>query len=265
MMNYREELKNRKRIVIKIGTTTITYPTGQLNLRCMEKLAWILTDLNNQGKDVILVSSGAIAVGTDRLNLAERPRDIMGKQAASAVGQAVLMQIYENFFMEYNQKVAQILLTKDVFDNQIKKRNAKNTITTLLDMGVLPIVNENDTVATEELNEFSDNDTLSAYVCDLIEGDLLIILSDIDGLYDANPRENPNAKIIPIVEEVNDDIYKIAGGAGSKLGTGGMITKVKAANITKKTGADMVIASGSDPMVIFDIVNGKEVGTLFKR
>lgn len=262
-MDYRLNLKNYKRIVIKIGTTSLTYDNGKINLKRIDKLSWILSDLRNQGKEIILVSSGAIAVGADRLGLSERPRDIMGKQAASAVGQAVLMQIYEKFFMEYNQKVAQILLTKDVFDFEIKKRNAKNTISTLLSMGVIPIVNENDTVATDELMDFSDNDTLSAYVANLVESDLLILLSDIDGMYKENPSINPNAPIINLIEEINDEIYKIAGGSSSKLGTGGMISKVKAAKILNNYGIDMVIASGKTPSVIFDILNGENIGTLF--
>lgn len=262
-MDYRNKLNEHKRIVIKVGTTSLTYDNGCINLKKIENLSWVLTDLRNRGKEVILVSSGAIAVGTDRLGLKERPRDVIGKQAASAVGQAVLMQIYEKFFMEYNQKAAQILLTKDVFDFDSRKRNAKNTIETLLEMGVIPIVNENDTVATEELNEFSDNDTLSAYVAKLVDGDLLIILSDIDGMYDKDPNVNSDAKIISTVCGINDDIYKIAGGSNSALGTGGMITKVKAAKLVNDSGIDMVIASGEKPSAIFDIIDGKNVGTLF--
>lgn len=262
-MDYRKHLKNHKRIVIKVGTTSLTYESGKINLRRIEKLAWVLSDLRNQGKEIILVSSGAIAVGADRLNFSQRPKDIVGKQASSAVGQAVLMQIYEKFFMEYNQKVAQVLLTKDVFDFEIRKRNAQNTISELIKLGVIPIVNENDTVATDELMEFTDNDTLSAHVANLVNSTLLIILSDIDAMYSEDPNINPNASIISIVNEINDDIYKIAGGVSSKFGTGGMITKIKAANIINKKGAEMVIASGSNPEVIFDILDGKEVGTLF--
>lgn len=262
-MDYRLNLKNYKRIVIKIGTTSLTYDNGKLNLQQIDKLSWVLSDLRNQGKEIILVSSGAIAVGADRLGLSERPRDIMRKQAASAVGQAVLMQIYEKFFMEYNQKVAQILLTKDVFDFEVKKRNAKNTISTLLSMGVIPIVNENDTIATDELMDFSDNDTLSAYVANLVESDLLILLSDIDGMYKQDPNKNINAPIINLIDEINDEIYKIAGGSSNKLGTGGMISKVKAAKIVNSYGIDMVIASGKKPNVIFNILNGENIGTLF--
>ncbi len=262
-MNTRENLPNHKRIVIKIGTTSLTYSNGKMNLRTIERLAIVLSDLMNQGKEVVLVSSGAIAVGAHRLSLAERPRDIMMKQAASAVGQGVLMQIYERFFMEYNQKVAQILVTKEIIDNDIRAKNAKNTLSTLLSMGVVPIVNENDTVATEELDEFSDNDTLSAYVATLVESDLLIILSDIDALYDEDPNTNPNAKVIPIVHTIDDKILGTAGESNSKLGTGGMITKVNAADMVTKAGIDMVIASGENPEILYAILNGDDVGTLF--
>lgn len=262
-MDYRMKLNDYKRIVVKIGTTSLTYKNGKIDLKRIERLAWVLSDLKNQDKEIILVSSGAIAVGAARLALSERPRDIIGKQASSAVGQAVLMQIYENFFMQYNQKVAQILLTKDAFNNPAKRRNTKNTIIRLLEMGVIPIVNANDTVATDELLEFTDNDTLSAYVTNLIDGDILIILSDIDGMYTSDPNINNDASIINIVEEIDGEIYKIAGGSASRLGTGGMATKVKAAETVNEAGADMVIASGKEPSVIFDILSGKDIGTLF--
>lgn len=261
-MTIRENLKEHKRVVIKVGTTTLTYPNGKINLRKISKLAWTLSDLLHQGKEIILVSSGAVAVGTERLGLAARPRDVCGKQAASAVGQAVLMQIYENFFNEYNQKVAQILLTRDVLEYEQRKNNAANTMNTLLAMGVIPIVNANDTVSTDEL-DFSDNDTLSAYVADLIEADCLIILSDINGLYNDNPRENPEAEIISVVSEITEEIFAIAGGAGSNLGTGGMATKITAAAIVTEKGIDMVIASGEEPTILFDILSGEETGTLF--
>lgn len=263
MCKCREKLKEHKRIVIKIGTTSLTYNNGRMDFKKIENLAWVLTDLRNRGKEVILVSSGAIAVGADRLGLKERPRDIVGKQAASAVGQAVLMQIYQKFFMEYNQKVAQILITKGIFDHEIKRRNAKNTMEELLNLGVIPIVNENDTVAVEELNEFSDNDTLSAYVAKLLKSDLLIILSDIDGMYREDPNVNANAEIIHNVFGVDDEIYSLAGGSKSSLGTGGMVTKVKAAKLVNDLGIDLIIASGNNPMVIFDIIDGKNIGTLF--
>lgn len=260
-MSNRVDLKDHSKIVVKIGTTSLTYENGKLNFKRISKLAWVLTDLRNRGKEVILVSSGAIAVGSDRLGLSQRPRDIRGKQAASAVGQAVLMQIYENFFMEYNQKVAQILLTKDVLDDATRKENAKNTFSALLEMGVVPIVNENDTVSVEEL-DFSDNDTLSAYVACLIEADLLIILSDIDGIYDRDPKTYDNAKLIGYIEKFDDGLFELAGGTGSELGTGGMYTKLCAAKMASDSGIDTVVAQGKDPKIIFDILYGKEKGTL---
>ncbi len=262
-MNYRERLKDIKRVVVKIGTTSITHKNGKIDLKKLERLAVVLTDLNNMGIDVILVSSGAIAVGTDKLGLAERPRDTIGKQVASAVGQAILMQMYEKFFGEYNQKIAQILVTMAVFDAQHKVRNVQNTVNSLLKLGVIPIVNENDSVATDEFNEFSDNDTLSAYIASAINSDLLIILSDIEGLYTADPNKDKNAVRIDVVPEVTDSIYELASDSSSKFGTGGMITKVKAADRLGKKGIDMVIASGNEPNILYDIVEGKDIGTLF--
>lgn len=261
-MDYRQQLKNHKRVIVKVGTTSLTYPNGALNLQQIEKFAWVLTDLHNQGKEVILVSSGAIAVGTDRLKLQQRPHDIKGKQAASAVGQAALMQIYESFFMKYNQIVAQVLLTKDVIDNAHKRQNARNTLFELLKMGVIPIINANDTISIDEL-DFSDNDTLSAYVACLIEGDALIILSDINGLYNADPKINSNATLLNKVEKITTNIKELASGSSSNLGTGGMATKVKAAEMATCKGIDTVIASGNDPSILFQILKGNDVGTLF--
>lgn len=262
-MDYRGKLKNFKRIVVKVGTTSLTYSNGKFNLKKIDTLTKMLTDLTNRGIEVVLVSSGAIAIGAEKLGLKERPRDVIGKQAASAVGQALLMQLYEKLFSEYNQKVAQILITKPVFDAEIKRRNASNTINRLLEMGVIPIVNENDTIATDEFNEFSDNDTLSSYVAALIESDLLIILSDIDGMYTADPNKNKDAKMIDTIPEINDDIYALAGDSASHLGTGGMVTKVKAADYLRKRNVSMVIASGENPNIVYDILDGKNVGTLF--
>jgi glutamate 5-kinase len=229
----------------------------------MDRLARVLADLRNRGMKILLVSSGAIAVGADKLGI-ERPRDVIGKQAASAVGQALLMQMYEKLFSEYNQKVAQILLTKPVFDSDLKKQNVKNTVNRLLEMGVIPIINENDTVATDELQDFSDNDTLSAYVAALVESKALIILSDIEGMFTSDPNKNADAEIISVVERVDDTIYSLAGGSASKLGTGGMVTKVKAADLLTKRGVNMVIAQGDNPDIIYDIVQGRNVGTLFR-
>ncbi len=262
-MNFRDRIKNCKRIIIKIGTTSLTYKNGKINLKAIENLAWVLSDIRNQDKEVVLVSSGAIAVGTERLSLKERPRDIIGKQVASAVGQGVLMQIYESFFSKYNQKVAQILLTRDVFDNDITRKNAQNTLFKLLEMGVIPIVNENDTISTDELQGFSDNDTLSAYVCNLIKGDILIILSDIDGMYTKDPNKYDDAKIISEIKTIDTKIENSAEDSNSALGTGGMKTKVNSAKIVNEKCADMVIASGKDSTILFEILSGKQVGTLF--
>lgn len=217
----REDLKNRKRIIVKIGTTSLTYPNGNINFRRFDRLAAVLTDIRNSGRDIILVSSRAIAVGAKRLGLSERPRDIVGKQASSAVGQAILMRYYEKSFNEFNQRVAQILLTKDIFNYDHKRTNVKNTLERLLEMNVIPIVNENDTVATEEFNEFSDNDTLASYVTELIGGDLLILLSDIDGMFTGDPNKDKNAKLISVIEKIDENIINQAGGSSSVFGTGG--------------------------------------------
>lgn len=254
---------NYSRIVIKIGTTSLTYPNGMLNLRKIEQLCTTLTDLRNQGKEIVLVSSGAIAVGADKLGLSERPRGITGKQAASAVGQAMLMQIYHNFFSVYNQKVAQILLTKDVIDNSERKFNACNTFSALLTLGVIPIVNENDTISIDEL-DFSDNDSLSAFVACLVEADLLILLSDINGLYNKDPNINEDATLVTYVDKVDQDIENLAGTSSSSLGTGGMISKINAAKRVMRHNIDMVIASGEDSKILYDILEGKDIGTLFK-
>ncbi|WP_058485036.1 glutamate 5-kinase [Defluviitalea phaphyphila] len=265
-MDSRNKLKDSKRIVIKIGTSSLTHENGTLHYSKMEHLARILSDLKNSGKEVILVSSGAIGVGSERLGCKQRPKQIEMKQAAAAVGQAILMQIYEKFFGEYNQIIAQILLTKDVLEDNIKKTNAQNTLNTLLKMGVIPIVNENDTIATEEIQEsiFGDNDTLSAMVAVLIEADLLILLSDIDGLYTEDPRNCIDAKLIDTVDNITYEIESLAGDSGSNVGTGGMITKISAAKIANKNGINMVIANGENLNNIYKILEGENVGTLFK-
>jgi len=259
----RARISTHKRIVVKIGTTSLTYSNGQLNLQRIEKICRVFSDLCNQGREMILVTSGAIAVGADCMGLKERPRDILGKQAASAVGQAMLMQIYQNFFSMYNRRIAQILLTQDVLDVPTRKMNARNTLNTLLDMGVVPVVNANDTVATDELDEVSDNDRLSAHVAVLSQSNLLIILSDIDGMYDANPQISPGASIFHEIHEITPQIEAVAGGAGSKLGTGGMATKLTAARNALENGIDTVIASGEDPTVLWQILEGEQIGTLF--
>ena len=261
-----EMMQSHKRIVIKVGSTTLTYPSGKLNLKRINRLAWTISDLKNQGKEVILVTSGAVAIGAEILALSERPRDIVGKQAASAVGQAALMQIYEQFFGQYNQKVAQILLTKDVVEHNIRRRNAENTFFKLLSMDVLPIVNENDSVSTEELEfTFAENDTLSAYVACLTKSDLLIMLSDIDGMYNADPRLDPDARIIPYIAKIDDAIMQCAGGSQTSFGTGGMASKLTAARMAGQHNIDTIITSGEDPAILFDIMDGMEIGTYFRH
>ncbi|MCL1885124.1 MAG: glutamate 5-kinase [Defluviitaleaceae bacterium] len=256
-------LTKHKRAVVKIGTTSLTYPNGTLNLQRIEKLCWVVADLYNQEKEVILVTSGAIGVGASTLNMDERPRDIIGRQAASAVGQAMLMQIYQRFFLTYSRIGAQILLTRDCVNDGLRRENACNTINKLLSMGAVPIVNANDTIATDELTEFSDNDTLSAYVAAFSESSLLIMLTDIDGLYDKDPKTHPKAALVKEVSEVTPQMESAAGGSGSSLGTGGMVTKLTAARYATEHNIDTVIASGEDPAILLRIFNGENVGTLF--
>jgi glutamate 5-kinase len=261
-MDYRDVLKNKHRIVVKIGTSSLSYPNGRMNFRSIEKLAYVLSAIRGNGTEVMLVTSGAIGVGAGRLGLTERPRELDKKQALAAVGQAELMRIYQKFFEEYNQTVAQVLLTKDVVTIHSRNQNAKRTLMKLLAMNIIPIINENDTIATNEI-EFGDNDTLSATVAALVEADLLVILSDIDGLYSADPKTEESAEIIHSVLEITPEVEQLASGAGSSFSTGGMITKISAAKICLKDGIDCIITSGSDPAIIFDILEGKEVGTHF--
>lgn len=261
-MLRREELVQARRIVIKVGTSTLTHSTGKLNLGRVDRLARELTDLVNQGKEIILVTSGAVGVGMDRLGLKERPRTIPEKQAAAAVGQGILMHIYEKTFGEYGQVAAQVLLTREDSVKRSRYANSRNTLLTLISMGVIPVINENDAVAIEEL-KIGDNDTLSAMVASIVEADLLIILSDIEGLYTANPQSDPDAKLIPIVLDVTPEIEALAGGAGSKFGTGGMYTKIQAAKIAVSSGVPMVIATGARDGVISAIAAGGDVGTMF--
>lgn len=263
-MDERKNLMNKKRIIIKIGSSSLTHmETGNLNLDKMEKLVRILTNLRNQGKDVILVTSGAIAVGRKALGLMEKPKERSIKQACAAVGQARLMMVYQKLFSEYNQTAAQILMTKYTMINDISRANAQNTFNELFKMGVIPIVNENDTVSTDEL-DFGDNDTLSAIVTALVGGDLLILLSDIDGLYTDDPHVNKEATLISCVKEIGDEILKMAkSSTGCNLGTGGMASKISAAKIANASGADMVIVNGDDVQNINRVINGKEIGTLF--
>ena len=250
------------RIVIKIGTSNLTYSTGCINIRHIEKLVKVISDIKNRGYDVILVSSGAIAMGVGKLRLPCRPTDISGKQAAAAVGQCELMYTYDRLFGEYNHTVAQILLTAPDLACEDRSEKFKNTIERLLSLGVLPIINENDTVATEEI-VFGDNDTLAAKVAIGIGADLLVLLSDIDGLYSSDPKKNKDAKLIEEVFEIDEKITSLAGKAGSELSTGGMETKIKAAKIATDSNCDMIIMNGDDPEKMYKIVDGEPIGTRF--
>lgn len=252
------------RIVIKVGTSTLTYATGRVNVRRFSALCRTVSDIMNSGTEVILVTSGAIGLGTGKLHLQGKPKDIAGKQAAAAVGQCELMYMYDKEFSEYNQTVAQILLTAPDLKCDDRREKFHNTLEKLIEMDVLPIINENDTVATEEI-VFGDNDTLAAEVAVSTDADLLILLSDIDGLYTANPKDDPTARLIPEVKEITDEILALGGAAGSALGTGGMQTKLKAARIATEAGCDMVIANGADPDVLYQITEGKAVGTRFYK
>lgn len=267
-MNYRERLKEKKRIVIKIGSSSLTHPeTGRLNLRKIEVLIREISDLRNQGKDVVLVSSGAIATGVAALGMDKKPQELKTKQACAAVGQARLMMIYQKLFSEYNHPAGQILMTKNTMVNNINRKNAQNTFNELLSLGVIPIVNENDSISTYEiqsLEKFGDNDTLSAVVAALVQADLLILLSDIDGLFTDDPNTNPDAKFIDLVENLDENLLNMGkGSTGSNVGTGGMATKLTAAQIASAAGVDMVIANGADFHVIHKITEGRKYGTLF--
>ncbi|MBQ9071395.1 MAG: glutamate 5-kinase [Clostridia bacterium] len=250
------------RIVIKIGTSNITYSTGCLNLRHVEKLVKVISDIKNAGHEVILVSSGAIAMGTGKLNLASRPSEIAGKQACAAVGQCELMYTYDRLFGEYNHTVAQILLTAPDLANDERCQKFKATVAKLLDFKALPIINENDTVATEEI-EFGDNDTLAAKVAVSVGAELLVLLSDIDGLYTADPRKDASASLIPEVHKLDDEIMALGSGAGSAHGTGGMITKLRAAKIATASGCDMIIMNGDAPEKLYSVTDGEPIGTRF--
>ena len=250
------------RIVVKVGTSTLAHATGRLNIRHVEELVKVLSDLKNAGHELILVSSGAIGMGVGKLNLPGRPADMPTKQAAAAVGQCELMYTYDKLFAQYNHPVAQILLTSEDVDPPDRRQNFENTMERLLALGALPVINENDTIATEEI-KVGDNDTLGAIVACSVKADLLVLLSDIEGLYTADPRKDPDARLIPVVEEVTPDIEALAGGTGSDLGTGGMATKLRAAKLVTAAGCDMVITNGEHPGRLYDIAEGKAVGTRF--
>jgi glutamate 5-kinase len=250
------------KIVVKLGTSTLTHAVGGLNIRRVEGICKILSDLKNCGHEIILVSSGAIGMGVGKLHLKSRPEDIPTKQAAAAVGQCELMYTYDKLFSEYRHTVAQILVTGHDLKNPVGRENFGNTLARLLEMGVLPIINENDSVSTDEIS-IGDNDTLAAIVAERAGADLLVLLSDIDGLYTADPRRDPSARLISVVPEITPEIRALAGEKGSALGTGGMITKLSAAEIATRAGCDMVIANGAAPEALYDIVEGKETGTRF--
>ena len=251
------------RIVVKVGTSTLAHATGRMNIRHVEELVKVLSDLKNEGHQIILVSSGAIGMGVGKLNLPGRPGDMPTKQAAAAVGQCELMYTYDKLFSEYNHTVAQILLTGEDVEHPSRRENFENTLERLLQLGALPVINENDTVATAEI-KVGDNDTLGAIVARCARADLLVLLSDIDGLFTADPRKDPAARLIPVVEAIGPEIEALAAGAGSDLGTGGMATKVRAAKMVTAAGCDMVIANGARPEVLYDIAEGKSAGTRFK-
>ena len=264
-------MKNKfSRVVVKVGSSSLTYDNGKLNLKLLDRLCRVIADLRNRGVEVVLVSSGAISVGVSKMGLPKRPSSTSLRQAAAAVGQVELMFIYDKFFSEYGQNIAQVLLTGDVMMDPVWHRNVVNTFNTLFDHGCLPIVNENDTVSTAELdlrssdeNDFSDNDALSAIVADITRADLLVIMSDIEGLYDSDPHKNPEAKLISRVEELSDEVMRLGGGAGSVHGTGGMKSKLLAARRATEAGAATLIVGSSRPENLYDIFEGKKVGTLF--
>ena len=263
-MILRKTLKDKKRVVIKVGTSSLTHSeTGQLDFIKMEKLVRELADLNNRGKEVILVSSGAIAVGRKAIGMKERPSSLAVKQACASIGQARLMMIYQKLFMEYNQTASQILMTKNTLVNEVNRGNARNTFEELLKLGVIPIVNENDTVATDEI-DFGDNDSLSAVVAAIAGADLLVLLSDIDGMYTDDPNRNPDAELISYVESISDEMIEMAKGPSTTLGTGGMSAKIYAAGIANDAGADMAIINGEDMDNIIRLIDGEELGTVFK-
>ncbi|MBQ5920432.1 glutamate 5-kinase [Anaerovibrio slackiae] len=261
-MNTREQIKDAKRIVVKVGTSTLLYPNGKINLYRIEHLARELSDLASQGREVILVTSGAIGAGMVRMGLSERPDSMQEKQALASVGQVLLMHLYDKFFTEYGQVAGQVLLTKENFANHNQYINARNTLMAMLKSGIIPVINENDAVTVAEV-KIGDNDTLSATVAAIVDADVLIILSDIDGVYDANPQTHPEAKLLSEIKEITSGVEAMAGGAGSAVGTGGMATKIEAAKIATAAGVTMFIASGGENGMLSRIIAGEDVGTVF--
>lgn len=267
-VNHRQELQNSKRIVVKVGTSTLTYDNGDINLARIEKLARVLSDLMNAGKEVVLVTSGAVQVGVKKLKLKEKPTSIREKQAAASVGQCELMHIYSKFFGEYSHIVGQVLLTKDVIEDEHVRNNVVNTFEKLIEDKVIPIVNENDTVAIDEIENivrFGDNDNLSAIVSVLIHADLLVILSDIDGFFDSDPTKNPNSKLMKVIDGITPELENFAGDSGTDVGTGGMVTKLTAAKTATSAGVSLILANGKEPSILRDIIEGQEIGTLFLK
>ncbi len=255
-------LSEAQRVVVKVGTSTLTHSTGLLNIRRVEQLVCVLSDLKNAGKEIILVTSGAIGVGAGKLGMRKRPSDMPTKQACAALGQSELMYVYDKCFSEYNHNVAQVLLTRNIIEDARRKENVTNTLSRLLSLSVVPVINENDTVSTEEI-EFGDNDTLSAIVSSIVGADLLIILTDIDGLYDSDPHQNPAAKRIPRVRVLDDAVMAAGGSKGSEFGTGGMAAKLHAAQICMQQDIPMIIMNGCRPSKIYDLLDGGDIGTLF--
>jgi glutamate 5-kinase len=261
-MTHRKYLKDKKKIVVKVGTSLLTYNNGKINLQRMEKLVRVLADLHNQGKEVILVTSGAVGVGVGMLGLEEKPHDLVMKQALAAIGQAGLIRLYQKFFDEYNKVVAQLLLTRDGIENSLRRRNARNTILKLLTMGIIPVVNENDTVITDEI-EFGDNDTLSAAVATLVHADLLLILTNTDGVFTADPHIHLSARKVPKVMKYGDELKNVDVKGSSTLGSGGMASKIAAAQLCREHNIDVVIADGTDPGTVLAVMEGKDLGTFF--
>ena len=257
------DVKAKKRVVIKLGTSTLTHKTGRLNIRRVEQLVKALADLQNEGRELIIVSSGSVGLGMAKLGMTQKPKEIPLKQACAAVGQCELMYLYDKLFSQYNLTVAQVLVTKYIMLED-RKQNVQNALRTIIEHGVIPIVNENDTVAIDELElEIGENDSLAATIATIAHADLLVILSDIDGLYDTDPRQNQDAHLIPVVDTVTDEIRNLVGGAGSKLGSGGMITKIHAAEIANENGIDMIIMNGRNPDQLYDLFDNQPIGTQF--
>lgn len=261
-MTHRKYLKDKKRIVVKVGTSLLAYENGMINLQRMEKLVRVLADLHNRGKEIVLVSSGAIAAGMGMIGMKEKPDNLVKKQALAAIGQAGLIRLYQKFFDEYSKTVAQVLLTRDGIENSLRRKNARNTLQQLIDMGIIPVVNENDTVITDEI-EFGDNDYLSAIVATLIHAELLLILTNTDGVFTSDPHLNRSAQKVPKVLKASDDLKDVDVNGSSKLGRGGMASKIAAAELCREHNVDVVISDGDDPSSIQDVLEGKDLGTFF--